>query len=64
VTHNLAAQVFYDELYSLPTGLTIRTEAYTDRVDLRSAEESPAAKSLAKLTKAIRKSLPAKNWLA
>ena len=68
VTHNLAVQVFYDELYSLPTGLTIRTEAYTDRVDLRSAEESAATKSLAKLTKAIRKSLPAKvddlwQWL-
>ena len=30
-------------IYSLPTGLTIRAEAYTDRVDLRSAEESPAA---------------------
>jgi ParB family chromosome partitioning protein len=68
VTHNLASQVFYEQLYSLPTGLTIRTEAYTDRVDLRSAEESPAAKSLSKQAKAIRKSLPAKiddlwEWL-
>jgi ParB family transcriptional regulator, chromosome partitioning protein len=68
VTHNLASQVFYEQLHSLPTGLTIRTEAYTDRVDLRSAEESPAAKSLAKQTKAIRKGLPAKiddlwEWL-
>ena len=61
VAHNLASQVFYDELYSLPTGLTIRAEAYNDRVDLRSSEESTAAKSLAKLTKAIRKSLPAEN---
>jgi ParB family chromosome partitioning protein len=68
VTHNLASQVFYEQLYSLPTGLTIRTEAYTDRVDLRSVEESPAAKSLSKQAKAIRKSLPAKiddlwEWL-
>ena len=43
LTHNLASQIFYDEIYSLPTGLAIRAEAYTDRVDLRSAGESPAA---------------------
>ena len=70
VTHNLASQVFYDDdqMYRLPTGLTIRAESYTDRVDLRSADESPAAKSLSKQAKAIRKSLPAKiedlwGWL-
>src|SRR5258708_8283587 len=49
VTHNLAVQVFYNKLSSLPTSLTIRTEAYTDRVDLRSAEESAATKSPAKV---------------
>ena len=70
MTHNLASQVFYDgeQIYNLGTGLTIRAEPYTDRVDLRSADESPAAKSLSKQGKAIRKSLPAKiedlwGWL-
>ena len=70
VTHNLASQVFYDgeQIYNLATGLTIRAEPYTDRVDLRSADESTAAKSLSKQAKAIRKSLPAKiedlwEWL-
>jgi ParB family chromosome partitioning protein len=70
VTDNLASQVFYDDeqIYNLATGLTIRAESYTDRVDLRSADESPAAKSLSKHAKAIRKSLPAKiedlwGWL-
>jgi ParB family chromosome partitioning protein len=70
VTHNLASQVFYDDeqIYNLATGLTIRAAPYTDRVDLRSADESPAAKSLCKQAKAIRKSLPAKivdlwGWL-
>jgi len=68
VIHNLASQTFYDEIYSLPTGLTIGTEAYTNRVDLRSAEEPRATKDLAKSTKAIRKNLPAKiddlwQWL-
>jgi hypothetical protein len=59
VTHNLASQVFYDDeqIYNLATGLTIRAEPYTDRVDLRSADESPAAKSLSKQAKAIRKEL-------
>jgi hypothetical protein len=70
VTHNLASQVFYDgeQIYHLATGLTICAEPYNDRVDLRSADESIAAKSLSKQTKAIRKSLPAKiedlwGWL-
>lgn len=60
VIHNLASQTFYDEIYSLPTGLIIGTEAYTNRVDLRSAEEPRATKDLAKSAKAIRKNLPAK----
>jgi ParB family transcriptional regulator, chromosome partitioning protein len=68
VTHNLASQVFYEQFYSLPTALTGRSEAYTDRIDLRSAAESSAAKALAKQTEALRKHLPAKiddlwQWL-
>jgi hypothetical protein len=61
VTHNLASQVFYDDekIYNLATGLTIHAEPYTDSVDLGSADESKAAKSLSKQAKAIRKSLPA-----
>jgi ParB family transcriptional regulator, chromosome partitioning protein len=68
VTHNLASQVFYEQFYSLPTALTVRSEAYTDRIDLRSAAESSATKALAKQTEALRKHLPAKiddlwQWL-
>jgi hypothetical protein len=68
VTHNLAAQVFYEQFYSLPIALTIRSETYTDRVDLRSAAESSAAISLTRLTEAVRKHLPDKiddlwQWL-
>jgi hypothetical protein len=44
----MPSHVFYDEIYGLPIGLTIGTEAYTDRVDLRSAVESRATKELAK----------------
>jgi aryl-alcohol dehydrogenase-like predicted oxidoreductase len=34
-----------EQIYNLATGLTIRAEPYTDRVDLRSADRSPAGKS-------------------
>jgi hypothetical protein len=47
VTHNLAAQVFYEPMYGLASSLTVRTDAYSDRVDLRSASESRAAEVLA-----------------
>ena len=43
VTHNLVAQIFYEPMYGLPSSLTVRTDAYTERVDLRSASESQAA---------------------
>jgi hypothetical protein len=45
VTHNLVAQIFYEPMYGLPSSLTIRTDAYTERVDLRSASEAQAAKA-------------------
>jgi ParB family transcriptional regulator, chromosome partitioning protein len=60
VTHNLAAQIFYEPMYRLPSSLTVRTDAYSDRVDLRSASESQAAKALAKQTHDVRQLLPAK----
>jgi ParB family chromosome partitioning protein len=68
VTHNLVAQIFYEPMYGLPSSLTIRTDAYTERVDLRSASESQAAKALAKQTHDVRQLLPAKidalwEWL-
>jgi ParB family chromosome partitioning protein len=68
VTHNLAAQIFYEPIYGLPSSLTVRTDAYSDRVDLRSASESRAAKALAKQTHDVRQLLPAKidglwEWL-
>jgi hypothetical protein len=46
VTHNLAAQVF-EPMYGLASSLTVRTDAYSDRVDLRLASESRAAEVLA-----------------
>jgi ParB family transcriptional regulator, chromosome partitioning protein len=68
VTHNLAAQIFYEPMYGLPSSLTVRTDAYSDRVDLRSASGSRAAKALAKQTHDARQLLPAKiddlwEWL-
>jgi ParB family transcriptional regulator, chromosome partitioning protein len=68
VTHNLAAQVFYEPFHGLPSCLTLRTDSYTDRVDLRPAAESQAAKTLAKQTQDVRRTLPAKvedlwRWL-
>ena len=68
VTHNLVAQIFYEPMYGLPSSLTVRTDAYTERVDLRSASESQAAKALGKRTHDVRQLLPAKidalwEWL-
>ena len=68
VTHNLVAQIFYEPMYGLPSSLTVRTDAYTERVDLRSASESQAAITLAKQTHDVRQLLPAKidalwEWL-
>ena len=68
VTHNLVAQIFYEPMYGLPSSLTVRTDAYIERVDLRSASESQAAKALAKQTHDVRQLLPAKinalwEWL-
>jgi ParB family transcriptional regulator, chromosome partitioning protein len=60
ITHNLVAQIFYEPMYGLPSSLTVRTDAYTERVDLRSASESQAAKALAKRTHDVRQLLPAK----
>jgi ParB family chromosome partitioning protein len=68
VTHNLVAQVFYEPMYGLPSSLTVRTDAYIERVDLGSVSESQAAKALAKQTHDVRQLLPAKidalwQWL-
>jgi ParB family chromosome partitioning protein len=68
VTHNLVAQIFYEPMYGLPSSLTVRTDAYTERVHLRSASESQAVKALAKQSAEVRKLLPAKidalwKWL-
>jgi ParB family transcriptional regulator, chromosome partitioning protein len=68
ITHNLVAQIFYEPMYGLPSSLTIRTDAYTERVDLGSASQSQAAKTLAKQTNDVRQLLPAKisalwEWL-
>jgi len=45
ITHNLAAQIFYDQTYLLPSSLTVRTDAHADGFDLRAAAESEAAKT-------------------
>ncbi len=68
MTHNLAAQIFYEPMYGLPSSLTVRTDAYNDRLDLWSASESQAGKALAKQTHDVRRLLPAKidglwEWL-
>ena len=68
VTHNLVALIFYEPMYGLPSSLTVRTDAYTERVDVRSASESQAAITLAKQTHDVRQLLPAKidalwEWL-
>jgi ParB family chromosome partitioning protein len=68
VIHNLVAQIFYEPMYGLPSSLSVRTDAYTERVDLGSASESQAAKTLAKQTHDVRQLLPTKidalwEWL-
>jgi hypothetical protein len=47
ITHNLAAQIFYDQTYLLPSSLTVRADAHADGFDLRSAAESKARRPLA-----------------
>ena len=68
VTHNLVAQIFYEPMYGLSSTLTVRTDASSQRVDLRSAVDSQAAKALAKQTAEVRQLLPTKidalwEWL-
>jgi hypothetical protein len=58
ITHNLAAQIFYDQTYLLPSSLTVRTDAHADGFDLRAAAESEAAKAIAEQTKDVRNLLP------
>ena len=60
ITHNLAAQIFYDQTYLLPSSLTVRTDAHADGFDLRSAAESEAAKAITEQTKDVRNLLPPK----
>jgi ParB family transcriptional regulator, chromosome partitioning protein len=60
ITHNLAAQIFYDQTYLLPSSLTVRTDAHVDGFDLRSAAESEAAKAISEQTKDVRNLLPPK----
>jgi ParB family transcriptional regulator, chromosome partitioning protein len=60
ITHNLAAQIFYDQTYLLPSSLTVRTDAHADGFDLPSAAESEAAKAISEQTKDVRNLLPAK----
>jgi ParB family transcriptional regulator, chromosome partitioning protein len=58
IIHNLAAQIFYDQTYLLPSSLTVRTEAHPDGFDLRAAAESDAAKTITEQTKDVRNLLP------
>jgi len=60
ITHNLAAQIFYDQTYLLPSSLTVRTDAHADGFDLRSAAESEAARAISEQTKDVRNLLPPK----
>jgi len=60
ITHNLAAQVFYEQTYLLPSSLTVRTDAHADGFDLRAAAESKAAKAITEQTKDVRNLLPSK----
>src|SRR5260221_5162629 len=54
ITHNLAAQIFYDQNYLL----TIRTDAHADGLDLRAAAEPEAAKAISEQNKDVRNLLP------
>jgi ParB family chromosome partitioning protein len=58
ITHNLAAQIFYDQNYLLPSSLTVRTDAHADGLDLRAAAESEAAKAISEQNKDVRNLLP------
>jgi hypothetical protein len=58
IAHNLAAQIFYDQNYLLPSSLTIRTDAHADGLDLRAAAESEAAKEISEQNKDVRNLLP------
>jgi len=58
ITHNLAAQIFYDRTYLLPSSSTVRTDAHADGFDLRAAAESEAAKALSEQTIDVRNLLP------
>ena len=60
ITHNLAAQIFYDRTYLLPSSLTVRTDAHADGFDLRAAAESEAAKAISGQTTEVRNLLPPK----
>jgi ParB family transcriptional regulator, chromosome partitioning protein len=60
ITHNLAAQIFYDQTYLLPSSLTVRTDAHADGFDLRAAAESEAAKAITEQTKDVQNLLPPK----
>jgi ParB family chromosome partitioning protein len=67
ITHNLAAQIFYDQTYLLPSSLTVRTDAHADGFDLRAAAELEAAKAISGQTTEVRNLLPPKlellwNW--
>lgn len=61
ITHNLAAQIFYDQTYLLPSSLTVRTDAHADGFDLRAAAKSEAAKAITEQTKDLRNLLPPKK---
>ena len=58
ISHNLAAQIFYDQIYLLPSSFTIRSDAPADRFDFRAAAESEAAKTITEQTKDVRNLLP------
>ena len=61
ITHNLAAQIFYDQTYLLPSSLTVHPDAPADQFDLGVAAESEAAKMITERTKDVRNLLPPKN---
>ena len=54
----MAAQIFYDQNYLLPSSLTVRTDAHADGLDLRAAAESEAAKAISEQNKDVRNLLP------
>ena len=54
ITHNLAAQIFYDQTYLLSSSFTVRTDAHADGFDLRAAAESEAAKAIINFARSVR----------